>query len=125
MSLIVYVNNQCASEDKQQSRHPVTVEVAGSAPVGGVLVARLCCSHMIATKRFVAQRESTYAWKIQVRFLSNVTQWESPVGRYRFDSCQIVFRLLSLKVYDTVLSRPKCQVQVLQESYFCIGCVQF
>ena len=40
MSLIVYVNNQRVSEDKQQSRHPVTVEIAGSAPVGGVLVAK-------------------------------------------------------------------------------------
>lgn len=38
MSLIVYVNNQCVSEDKQQSRHPVTVEIAGSAPVGGVSI---------------------------------------------------------------------------------------
>jgi hypothetical protein len=38
VSLIVYVNNQCVSEDKQQSRHPVTVEIAGSAPVGGVSI---------------------------------------------------------------------------------------
>lgn len=27
-----------ALEDKQQSRHPVTVEIAGSAPVWGVLM---------------------------------------------------------------------------------------
>lgn len=40
MSLIVYVNDKHVSEDKQQSRHPVTVEIAGSAPVGGVLVAK-------------------------------------------------------------------------------------
>ena len=35
------------------------------------------------------------------------------------------FRLLSLKVYDMVLSRPKCSVRVRQESYFRTGCVQF
>lgn len=44
----MYVNNQCAFEDKQQSRHPVTVEIAGSAPVGGVLVAK---SFMICSSR--------------------------------------------------------------------------
>ena len=35
------------------------------------------------------------------------------------------FRLLSLKVHDTVLSRLKCSVRVRQESYFRTGCVQF
>ena len=34
------------------------------------------------------------------------------------------FRLLSLKDYDTVLSRLKCSVRIRQESYFRTGCVQ-